>query len=225
VLHGRPANYFRIAELSYGTPARVDLEPHATGREPCTGHIIIERLERVREAFANGTDLDEIDADLLADIGRLAKPVGTLVKSAALRFNGAELELTQTVAQRVERALQVADECEGSFEGMLERINIHLGADIFYIYLAVGPRHIACKFPSRLYDDAVSAVGRHVEVRGTLRYRARATFPHEIAVAEIDIYQPDSELPNWEDLRGRAPDATDGLPSEKFVRELRDDWR
>jgi hypothetical protein len=75
--HGRPANYFRIAELSYGNPARIVLEPHATGREPCTGHIVIESLERVREAFANGTDLDEIDADLLADIGRLAKPVGT----------------------------------------------------------------------------------------------------------------------------------------------------
>jgi hypothetical protein len=33
------------------------------------------------------------------------------------------------------------------------------------------------------------------------------------------------ELPDWEDLRGRAPDATAGMSSEAFVRKLRDDWR
>lgn len=32
-------------------------------------------------------------------------------------------------------------------------------------------------------------------------------------------------LPDWEDLRGRAPDATGGLSSEAFVREIRDEWR
>jgi hypothetical protein len=31
-------------------------------------------------------------------------------------------------------------------------------------------------------------------------------------------------LPDWEDLRGRAPDATGALSSEAFVRELRDAW-
>ncbi len=32
------------------------------------------------------------------------------------------------------------------------------------------------------------------------------------------------ELPDWDDLRGRAPDATGGKPSEVFVRELRNSW-
>lgn len=31
--------------------------------------------------------------------------------------------------------------------------------------------------------------------------------------------------PDWDDLRGRAPDATGGLSTEAFVRELRDGWR
>lgn len=31
-------------------------------------------------------------------------------------------------------------------------------------------------------------------------------------------------LPDWDDLRGLAPDATGTLSSEDFVRELRDGW-
>ena len=33
-----------------------------------------------------------------------------------------------------------------------------------------------------------------------------------------------SELPDWDDLRGSAPDATGSLSSEAFIRRLRDDW-
>lgn len=33
------------------------------------------------------------------------------------------------------------------------------------------------------------------------------------------------ELPTLESLEGIAPDATGGLPSEEFVRRVRDDWR
>jgi hypothetical protein len=32
-------------------------------------------------------------------------------------------------------------------------------------------------------------------------------------------------LPDWDDLRGCAPDATGALSSEAFVRELREEWR
>jgi hypothetical protein len=34
----------------------------------------------------------------------------------------------------------------------------------------------------------------------------------------------DFELPDWDDLRGRAPNATGDLSSEDFVREMRDAW-
>ena len=33
-----------------------------------------------------------------------------------------------------------------------------------------------------------------------------------------------NQLPDWDDIRGRSPDATGGLSSEAFVRELRDAW-
>jgi hypothetical protein len=125
----------------------------------------------------------------------------------------------------VDHALAVHEECEGAVEGRLEQINIHEGANNFHIFPEVGPRKLTCHFPTRLYDDAVSAVGKRVEVTGTLRYRLGANFPHQIAVTQIEAYPPETDLPDWDDLRGRAPDAINGLSSEAFVRELRSAWR
>ena len=40
---------------------------------------------------------------------------------------------------------------------------------------------------------------------------------------EPDEEEPEA-IPDWDDIRGKAPDATGGLPSEEFVRRLRDEW-
>lgn len=222
---GKPASYFRITELSYRSPARVVLEAQALPNQPQTGHQIVESLNRIATAFSDGGDLHELDAELLNDFLNLARPVGTQVGSATLLFGDNHIDLTPQVASRVDTALAVEDECEGAVEGMLEQINIHRGTNTFHIYPEVGPPRILCRFPGRLYDDAVAAVGRRVVVSGTLRYRVRAKFPHQIAVAGIENFPPESELPDWEDLRGRAPDAIGDLSSEAFVRERRDAWR
>lgn len=222
---GKAASYFRITELSYSSPARVVIEPHALPGQSPTGHLVVASLNRVAVALSESSDLTEIDAELLEDIRSLARPVGTHVKSATLLFNGSAIDLTPQIATRVDAALAVVEECEGSVQGMLEQINLHGGANIFHIYPEVGAKKIACRFPARLFDDAVFAVGRRIEVFGTLRYRARADYPHQIAVTGIEAYPPESELPDWDDLRGRAPDATGGLSTEAFVRELRDGWR
>lgn len=222
---GKQASYFRIAELSYDSPARVVLEAQSLARQPYTGHLIVESFGRVADAITAGEDLSGIDADLLEVIRGIARPVGTKVKSATLVVNDHRLDLTENAARHVDNALAIDEECEGSIEGMLEQINIHLGANTFHIYPEIGPRKVTCKFPAKRYDDAVSAVGKRVEVFGTLHYRTGAVFPHQIAVTEIEAFPPESELPDWDDLRGRAPDATNGHPTEVFVREMRDGWR
>lgn len=222
---GKTATYFRIAELSYASPIRVVLEPQPLPRQRYAGAAIIASLERVTEALESGTDLSGLDADLLEDIRNLTRPVGKSVKSAALVFRDRSFDLTPVITSKVDAALAVEEECEGSLEGMLEQINLHLDANVFYIYPEIGPRKVGCHFPARLYDEAVSAVGRKVEVFGTLHYRAGAMFPHQIAVSHVEAFPPETELPDWEDLRGRAPDATGGLTSEAFVRELRSGWR
>jgi hypothetical protein len=221
---GKQATQYRIAELSYKSPVRMVLEPHTLPKQPYVGHTIIESLGRVTHALENGEDLSGLDADLLEDIRGLAKPVGRSVANVTLLFNDHRFDLTPRVANRVDTALAIDEECIGAIEGMLEQINLHDGANVFHVYPEIGPRKVTCHFPPKLLDDAVSAVGRKVEVYGTLRFRTGAAFPHQVAVTAIEPLPSESELPDWDDLRGRAPDATGEMSSEAFIRELRDGW-
>jgi hypothetical protein len=222
---GRPGSYFRIAELSYSSPMRVVIEPHSLPGQRYIGHMVVESLNRIAEVLKHGDDLLVLEADLLEEFRGLAKPVGKTLKNATLVFDGNQIDLTEGMTRRLDEALAVDEKCDGSIDGMLEQINIHHGANTFHIFPEIGPKKVSCRFPTKLYDEAVSAVGRRVEVSGTLHYRANASFPHQIAVSHIEAFPPDSELPDWDDLRGRAPDATGTLSSEAFVRELRDAWR
>jgi hypothetical protein len=222
---GKQATVYKIAELSYSSPIRVVLEPEALPKHAYFGRTIIESLGQITHALEDGSDLSEVDADLLEDIRGLARPVGKTVANVTLLFNDHRFDLTPKIATKVDHALEVEEECEGAIEGRLEQINLHDGANVFHIYPNVGPRKVTCHFPTSLIDDAVSAVGRMVEVFGTLRYRSGASFPHQVKVTGIEAFPPEYELPSWDDLRGMAPDATGELSSEAFVRELRDGWR
>lgn len=224
--NGKPASYFEIAELSFQSPVRVAFEARpVSGANPFVGRAVLERLNFIADEINSSRILTGLDADLLEDIRALARPVGKSVKSATVLFNGHELDLTPRVATRVDEALAIEDECEGFIEGKLEQINVHQNANTFHIYPEVGPKKVTCYFPAKLYDDAVAAVGRRVEITGMLKYRLNANFAHQIAVSEIVAFPPENEIPDWDDLRGRAPDATGKLSSEAFVRELRDGWR
>ena len=46
-----------------------------------------------------------------------------------------------------------------------------------------------------------------------------------VRVAIRVIEEPSDDLPTWDDIRGRAPDATGEMSSEDFVRGMRDGWR
>lgn len=222
---GKPASSFRIAELSYNSPVRVVIAATPRPNRPHVAGQVLENFGRIAEAIKSGAPLETIDADLLEDIQALARPVGKQLKTATILFDDHQLDLTEAVSRRIDEALAVAEECSGVIEGDLEQINVHDGANTFHIYPAVGPKKITCRFPNKLYEDAVAAVGKRVEVYGILRFRPGASYPHQIAVTDIEIFPPESELPDWDDLRGRAPNATGGLSSEAFVRELRDGWR
>lgn len=222
--NGKATTYYRIAELSYNSPVKIVIDPQPLPKQPYLGPIVIESLSRVANAFANGENLTQLDPDLLESIRTLTKPVGKTVKTATLLFSGHSLAFTEKVGFQVEAALATEEEISGSIEGMLEQINVHQAANTFHIYPSVGPKKVTCQFPKRLFDEAVSAVGRRVEVFGSLKYRANAQFPHQVGVTAIDVFPVEEDPPTWDDIRGRAPEATGGLSSEAFVRELRDDW-
>jgi hypothetical protein len=68
------------------------------------------------------------------------------------------------------------------------------------------------------------ALDRFITVKGRLRYKTWDKHPYAISVSpgKIDIHEKDSDLPDIEELRGIAPDATGEMASEDFVRVIRD---
>lgn len=219
---GDTATIFQVEELSYNSPMRVVVAP-APGNEQVASQVL-KRFDAVADAVTSEASLDNFDADLLSDMRGLAKPIGKQLKYATLLVNNKEFEFTDAVTRRVDHALSIDEECIGFIEGRLEQINIHGGANTFHVYPDIGARKVACHFPGSLLDDAIYAVGRRVEVSGTLKYRHGAAFPYEIAVTAIDPFPAEEDLPTWDDLRGLAPDATGSLMSEAYVRELRNAW-
>ncbi len=222
---GEPSNYLQIVALSYSSPATVVLEPKELPKRPHTATRVIARFREALETITRGDAAGNVDAELLEDLRGLARPVGKRVAGLTLAVGPTRFEFTETIARQIELALAVSETCQGSVDGRLEWLNIHGGANTFYIYPLFGPPKIACHFPIRLLEDAIGAVNRRVEINGVLKYRARAPFPHEIAVETIEAFPLDKDLPTFEDLRGRAPDATGDLSSEDFIRELRDEWQ
>lgn len=221
---GKSGSAFEVVAMSYASPYRIVVEPRPIPDAAFTGPLVVAALGNVSAALVSKGDLGQFDSDVLEPIRALARPVGKVVKNVTLRIGNEILEMNARMVARIDEALAVEDECEGFIEGMLEQINLHGGANTFHIFPEIGPRKVSCHFPPALIDDAVAAVGRRVEVTGTLKYRARASFPHEIAVTSVEAYPPDADLADWEDLRGRAPDATGALSSEAFIREQRDAW-
>lgn len=221
---GKSTSAFEVASLSFSSPYRVGLEAVANRSNPMAAQLVLQRLDSIASALKTGDGLDDMDTDLLENLQAMAKPVGHSIKNATILFNGSMLEFDSGVNGRLESALAIEDECSGGVAGMLEQINIHHDANVFHIFPDIGPKKITCHFPSQLYDEAVSAVGRRVDVFGILKYRSGASFAHKIAVTSIDVFDNLDDLPDWDDLRGRAPDATGKMSSEAFVRELRDGW-
>jgi hypothetical protein len=221
---GKSGSAFEVVAMSYASPYRIAVEPRPIPNAEFTGRLVMAALGDVSAALASNESLDQFDSDVLEPIRALARPVGKAVKNVSLRIGDTIVELNSRIVARIDEALATEDECEGFIEGMLEQINLHGGANTFHIYPQVGPKKVSCHFPLTLIDDAIAAVGRRVEVTGTLKYRANASFPHEIAVTAVEAYPPDADLADWEDLCGRAPDATGELSSEAFIREQRDAW-
>ena len=110
----------------------------------------------------------------------------------------------------------------GSISGKLDAINVHNKVNKFYLYPAIGPKKVMCRFPENMVREAIGAIQGHIEVTGTFKYRRRDFFPYEIEVDKFQLFPPISELPSLMSLRGIAPDATGGLDSVAFVRERRD---
>ena len=220
---GSPSFYFRIAELSYSSPATVVLEPVLQNPSVDYRNKTIQTFFSAYKNIESGSaDRKQIDYSLIEGLIETTSLIGKSINSVRIITDGFDFALTKEFKAKLDLVLAPEDRARGFLRGMLEYINIHGGQNVFKIYPDVGPIKITCHFPSGLKKTAIQAVGSYVEVRGELRYRAVSNYPHEISVDEIEIFSPDEMLPSLYELRGIAPNFTGELSSEEFVRKIRD---
>lgn len=225
ITDGESSTYLRVVGLSHSSPATVVLEACRHYKRPDVRASVVKSLSNTIEHIYAGTTPDDVDYEVLEDLRNLAFPVGKRISSIRIAANDSQHELNQQFVEKVNAILAVEDICEGDIEGRLEQINIHDNANVFVIYPDFGPKKVKCYFPNKLLDLAVSAVNRRVSVSGTLRFRPNAAYPYAVNVVEIEPHPPESELPSFDDIRGLAPNILEGIPSEAFIRKLRDDWQ
>lgn len=215
----------RVVDLKHSSPARVTVE--ASARDDCLADISVDVIRSFMEVQANlnaGKVLDYPRAVLVA-FRDIAQGLTRRVREIAFEYGGRDVVVGPKVVETVEAVLAVDEEEQGSMTGMLELLNVHEDANTFRIYPSIGPSYVTCTFKSDLRDTVLRAAGRYIQVTGTLKRHAREEYPHEIAVAAIEIMPDESDLPKLADLKGMAPGCTGDMASEDFVDKGRhDEW-
>lgn len=215
---------FTVVDLSHSSPARVVIEARAPVKKVDRAVAVMRGFNDAWYAAYTGTSLDTVDDEILEDMRDIANPVGKQIHSLVIGTEKDHYDITEKIAKRIEVELATAEIEYGTAEGTLEQINIHEGQNFFHIYYAGGNGKLKCRFPTKLIDDATSAIGRKVSVTGQMHYRAKTLCPFEIHVEDIELFPLESELPEFDDIRGLAPDITDGKSSEAYISEMRDAW-
>lgn len=211
----------RVVDLGKGSPGYVTLEevlisPEVDRRESVTSEFLTKLASIEKE------DVEGIDYEFLKKASDLSKPVGQSMKRVSVSANGVSFAVDAGFREHVARKMAPEETADGFVRGMLEFINIHSDKPIFCIYPDIGPEKVTCYFGPDLLPEARIGIGRFVEVRGVLKYKVIADYPHEIKAQHLEILPADEDLPQFIELRGAFPDLTGGQTTEEYIRQFRD---
>lgn len=217
--------YYRVIDLSHSSPATIVVEAVPLKPEFDYTEEITRRLFADFEAIKQKETLpDDFDSRHLESFKALLDPVGKTISSAILKSDDQDIVLDEVLKAQVDLLLAPRDYAQGSIQGVLEAINIHLDINKFRIYPEIGPKVIVCHFSESQKGEAVTSVGRFVRVVGRMTYPSVDRFPYRIEVETLEQMPDEQDIPHFLDMLGAAPDATGDQSSEDFVRELRDGW-
>jgi hypothetical protein len=217
--------YYKVVDLSHNSPATITLEPSPLRPliDPNTisGTVdtFFSNLRQIVEQnqTPKGTDLMALEA--YRDIGAmLEKHISQITISGI----DAEVQINTSYNSKIVDIIGPDETIQGSISGRLEWINIH-NVGRFHIYPIVGPKKIVCNFPETLKSKVKSAIDQEVEVHGELRYKRMEKYPYAVTVSDLFVLPDEAELPKLAELRGVAPDATDGQPPQDFVEFMRNE--
>lgn len=126
---------------------------------------------------------------------------------------------TPRLAKNAARALARGwYKAHASVDGKLDIVNVHAGQK-FSVFDEVDGHEVRCKFPERLLEDIKKNIGKRITAIGIVRYNANTDLPVSI---EVDSIDPLDESPPKLFSEMQPIDLTGGLPSEEYVRRMRD---
>jgi hypothetical protein len=221
--------YWRIVDLKHQSPATVVLEevplPAAVKANfgvPPVGDKLVERLQRINKS-PRALPHDQQDLAILEAYKELGDLADKHIQKLVLKVGKSRVAIASSFTTNIEKIIGPDEMMQGSINGRIEALNIHNGLR-FYVYPLVGPKKVVCDFPLAMKHRVIEAIDKYVHVSGRLRYKQWAKFPHAMDAETMEVLPEDADLPTLNDLRGMAPEATDGLSSEEFIDRVRDAW-
>ena len=219
---------FHVVRLSHSSPATIECQPRAEGRESAAAavHAVGESLRQVEEKKTQN-----LSHPVLSSMEQLVKFNPTKIVRAELHILGSEVEdkriykLDDTFKERLSHARRMEERVISTIDGRLEQINIHNNANTFRIYTALPIlSSLNCVFQGNLLERMQNSLGSFVSVSGECFYRPESPFPYKIHVRNMVVLPSTEELPSLSDLYGIAPSGEREQLSERLVRELRNGW-
>jgi hypothetical protein len=223
----QPTLNYRIVDASHKSPLTLTIEPIIKSRvKPEPQHIQKRNARFFKEMRAvrrNEPISPEIDDAVLDHMRAMVEGLGTEFISARIYNGESDVDLDSTFEKNVRRLLEEEDASYGSEEGMLEAGNIHGRARTCWIYPRIGAQRIRCDFLPGTRDQIKDNFGKYVRVEGVKYFRPTSPFPFRVAVKDFQAIEDEQPI-SLKDIEGIAPNATGGISSVEFVRNLRDEW-
>jgi hypothetical protein len=211
-----------IVAVSMNSPITLALEPRLYGQP--AEHVTATFISATKDAFQAGRAAKGLGRKFFDALHDLNGVVGKGVAKAIISTEADDVQIDLSTRDRFQSIFESDTITSGSIDGMLEAVNLHNKRNVCNLYPEVGASRIACRFTDDLFDTKVRpSLGKYVQIFGDLKYRWREPFPYEAQVSEIEVLDQDG-LPNFADILGMAPNATNGKLSEEFVRERRHEW-
>ena len=219
---------YKVVDLRHSSPSTIVLEAVSLN-----GHAGPKSfMPKVAESFASELSMIKRKGQLLIEpsLARLHayQEIGAKEKSrvqkVVIKLGRSTVTIDAKFKQKLSAIVGPDEFAEGTVSGMLEALNFH-NTNRFTLYPPLGPKKIAGTFPSSLRPKVKEAIGNFVTVSGKLKYKAWSPFPHGVIAEDVDIHEPDNELPKLIDMRGAFAGSTGNLNSAEFIDYLRhEDW-
>jgi len=220
---GRRTVEFRVVDLHHSAATVVVSATPLNGEQDERGKIAKQFFDGLREIVDHAQAPKNFSSAMVGALRDIAGPVGLGVAETLISWGDFSASISIEFKKRVQDVPLPDDVEDGDIDGMMEMVNLHNKANRFRLYPIIGPNQLTCEFDEKLLSGVKAGLGRYVNVSGKMRYRYGERHPYMVVVSRIEILD-DEALPTFEGLRGIAPGLTGGVPSELYVRQVRDEW-